>query len=375
MNLSTRQRRVLNFFFLINFTLIAISQIVLYCLISPLKLVSYSCFIKLDKIFIGLFARIIGPWLTLLVYKVKDYRLGPDPNEIIDLASPSVKILIVCNHQTVMDAVIMYFGCLDNKFVKFVLVWSKYYRFRINGLIHKIRNDFGIDSSFKKGDFVEYWELTSRNYNTVLLCPEGAFRNVYLESSFRYAEKNGLPQLTRTVWPRTRAFLDIVDKRNGFTYIIDTTIIYDNIDKLTRNLFLHTEQLMGSSFYSVIRVFEIIDDDKSETINDYDQIVNDFNKIQSLETVEQSDCVYRVPRSKLNESWLQQLWLSKDSMMNSFYQDKDNFVGKFKPNCYNQINLFHIMDFLLANSVYIPMGSTIIYLVYLSIAAIFKLFI
>ncbi|XP_053214102.1 uncharacterized protein LOC128397399 isoform X2 [Panonychus citri] len=116
--------------------------------------------------------------------------------------------------------------------------------------------------------------LTSRNYNTVVLCPEGGFRSDEFKSSFRYAEKNGLPQLTRTVWPRARAFLDIVDKRNGFTHIIDATII----------------------------VFEIIDDDKSETINDDDQIVNDFNKIQSLKTVEQSDCVYKVPRSKLNES-------------------------------------------------------------------------
>ncbi|XP_053214100.1 uncharacterized protein LOC128397399 isoform X1 [Panonychus citri] len=144
--------------------------------------------------------------------------------------------------------------------------------------------------------------LTSRNYNTVVLCPEGGFRSDEFKSSFRYAEKNGLPQLTRTVWPRARAFLDIVDKRNGFTHIIDATIMYDNIDKLTRNLFLHPKQLTGSSFYSVIRVFEIIDDDKSETINDDDQIVNDFNKIQSLKTVEQSDCVYKVPRSKLNES-------------------------------------------------------------------------
>ncbi|XP_053214099.1 acyl-CoA:lysophosphatidylglycerol acyltransferase 1-like isoform X2 [Panonychus citri] len=346
MNLSTIQRRVLHLFSVISVTLTAISLIVLYCLISPLKLVSYSCFIKLDKILIGSFARIIGAWLTLLVYKVKDYRLGPDPNKIIDLASPSVKILIVCNHQTVLDAIIMYF-IFDDKFMKFVLVWSKYYRFMINGLIHKIRDDFGIDSSFKKGDFVEYWALNSRNHNTVGLCPEGAFRNVYLESSFRYAEKNGLPQLTRTVWPRARAFLDIVDKRNGFTHIIDATII----------------------------VFEIIDDDKSETINDDDQIVNDFNKIQSLKTVEQSDCVYKVPRSKLNESWLQQLWLSKDSMMNSFYQDKDNFVDKFTSNCYNQINLFRIMNFLLANSVYIPMGSATIYLIYLSIAAIFKILI
>ncbi|XP_053203658.1 acyl-CoA:lysophosphatidylglycerol acyltransferase 1-like [Panonychus citri] len=374
MELLIVKKKVINFLFLSNCVATAISLIVLYCLISPLKLVSYSYFTKLDKIFLASLVKIISVWLTLC-YKVKGYRFGPDPSSVIDLSSPSVKVLFISNHQTIMDSLIFHSIFLDNKFVKFVIVWSKYYRYKANGLINKIRNDFGVDSSFKKGDFVEYWALNSRNYKTIVLCPEGGFRSTYSESSFRYAEKNGLPQLTRTVWPRARAFLDIVDKRNGFTHIIDATIIYDNIDKLTRNLFLHTEQLMGSSFYSVIRVFEIIDDDKSETINDYDQIVNDFNKIQSLETVEQSDCVYRVPRSKLNESWLQQLWLSKDLMMNSFYQDKENFVDKFKPNCYNQINLFRIMNFLLANAVYIPVGSATIYLIYLSIVAIFKILI
>ncbi|XP_053203529.1 acyl-CoA:lysophosphatidylglycerol acyltransferase 1-like [Panonychus citri] len=188
MNLSTRQRRVLHFFCLINLTLTAISLIVLYCLISPLKLVSYSCFTKLDKIFLASLVKIISVWLTLCY---KGYRLGPDPNEIIDLSS--IKVLFISNHQTIMDSLILHSIFLDNKFVKFVIVWSKEHQFRPNGLIYKIRNDFGVDSSFKKGDFVEYWALNSRNYNTVVLCPEGGFRSDELKSSFRYAEKNGLP--------------------------------------------------------------------------------------------------------------------------------------------------------------------------------------
>lgn len=149
--------------------------------------------------------------------------------------------------------------------------------------------------------------------------------------------------------------------------------MYEDIDKIDKFLFLYPEQLTKKSVYGVSRVFEIINDDKIDPINQDDQTVDDLNKIQSLETVEQSDCIYKVPQSKLNEFWLQQLWLSKDSMLNSFYQDKDNFLNKFKPHCYDRINLFFLTDFILANIIYIPVGSTFIYLIYLSISKIFKI--
>lgn len=118
----------------------------------------------------------------------------------------------------------------------------------------------------------------------------GGFRHKKAASSNRFAEKNGLIKLKYTTWPRYGAFKDLLDKRLNITRIVDCTIFYPNIDK-------------------PVGVFDIMKGDRTAEV--YMHYKN-----------------YLVDQEQLDEEWLRNVWLKKEELMRSFYENKQAFLDR-----------------------------------------------
>lgn len=91
-----------------------------------------------------------------------------------------------------------------------------------------------------------------------------------------------------TTWPRYGAFKDLLDPKLNITRIIDCTILYSSIDK-------------------PLGVLDIMKGDKKSDV--YIHYKN-----------------YYVANEQLDEEWLRNVWLGKEELMRSFYENKEQFL-------------------------------------------------
>lgn len=124
----------------------------------------------------------------------------------------------------------------------------------------------------------------------------GGFRYKRAESSARYAEKNGWPNLHHLTWPRTGAFLDLLEGELHFSHIVDLTFLYPDQEVASSIV----DILLGrnpQTIYFHYRVFPV-----------------------------SPDTIY-------NEAWLNARWAEKEVLMKCFYENRDEFFKNYAGQC------------------------------------------
>jgi len=215
--------------------------------------------------------------------------MSEDDREIeLKLIKKDENILFISNHQSTSDVPLM-FAVFSNYWERVILwVMDSQFKYTHFGVVSWTHGDFFIKPrEFKAGDLIQHCMKHSYK-NCYILFPEGGFRFKKQESSNRYAEKNNLVKLKYTTWPRYGAFRDLLDRKLNITRIIDCTILYKNADK-------------------PLGVFDIMKGDKKSEVYLHYQNHN-------------------VANEQLDEEWLRNIWLKKEALMRSFYDDKQQFL-------------------------------------------------
>lgn len=208
------------------------------------------------------------------------------------------KILVLANHQCTTDVPLL-FQALVAK-TKYVLLWVMDYQFKFTnfGVVSVTHGDYFIEpKTFVKSELTKHC-LKNPDKDLIILFPEGGFRYKRVSSSDKYAEKQGWPKLTHLTWPRTGAFLDLMEGKLRFTHIIDLTIFY--LDQATCMTIL--DIVMGRNLQPVYfhyKVFEVS------------------------------------PDEAFDQNWLHDRWLEKEQRMKAFYEDPEDFLrtkaGQLRP--------------------------------------------
>jgi len=103
----------------------------------------------------------------------------------------------------------------------------------------------------------------------------------------------------------------MIDKRLGITHLIDLTIIYPNPDNPLSILDI-AKGIKKAQVYFIYKVYEIREDNDVKFENSGDSN-KPFEKLL---------------RKDINEQWLRELWLKKEDLMDSFYQNPSQFLEK-----------------------------------------------
>jgi len=236
------------------------------------------------------------------VNSIKEAVAEDDQETEVKLITNDENILFIPNHQTTSDVPLM-FAMFSNYWERIILwVMDAQFKYTNFGVVSWTHGDFFIKpKDFKAGDLIEHCSKHSYK-NCYILFPEGGFRIKKQASSNRFAEKNGLAKLKYTTWPRYGAFKDLLDRKLNITRIIDCTIMYSDFDK-------------------PLGVFDIMKGTKKSEI--YFHYKN-----------------YYVANEQLDEEWLRRVWLNKEELMRSFYENKEQFLGQNET--FNVVNLSYL---------------------------------
>ena len=226
--------------------------------------------------------------------------------------SSGPKVLMIANHQSTGDVPLM-FQAFSAK-CHYVLLWVMDYAFKYTnfGVVSATHGDYFIQpKSFTKSELTKHC-LAAPEKNMVILFPEGGFRYKRIDTSEQYAKRHGWPHLRHLTWPRSGAFLDVMDTSVGITHIVDMTLLYkDQIDTVTI-----VDIAMGrrsQPVYFHYRVFEVL------------------------------------PGVSYDENWLNARWMEKEQIMKCFYESPEEFfrtkAGSLRPVELNYAKLVSIQIF------------------------------
>lgn len=160
------------------------------------------------------------------------------------------------------------------------------------GIVCSSHGDFFVGkNSFTDGSLRDQ-VLKHPDRNLLVLFPEGGFLRKRLEGSNRYATKNNLPMTKYVIHPRFKAFKDLMDPSVGVTHIVDATLMYNDMSNPLSFLNIALGNRKEPAFLHC-RVYE---------------------------------------RSKINptEEWLRNIWLEKEKLLETFYNDRDSFYEKYE---------------------------------------------
>ncbi|KAG9509393.1 Serine/threonine-protein kinase Nek8, partial [Fragariocoptes setiger] len=198
------------------------------------------------------------------------------------------RVLLLCNHISTADVPMLMqsFSSLTNQCLLWVL--DAQFKFTNFGLVCSSHGDYFISrDTFSEGSLREQC-LKHPDRNLMVLFPEGGFLRKRLEGSNRYAAKTGLPATKYVTHPRFGAFKDLTDPLVGITHLVDCTLLYDSLSEPLSIL----DIAFGSRQEPVFIHYRLFERDKiTEGLND----------------------------------WLQKVWLEKEKLMQTFYEDRDTF--------------------------------------------------
>lgn len=200
------------------------------------------------------------------------------------------RILMLVNHQCVADVPLL-IQMLATKFVLRPLwVLDEGFRKTAFGLVSEAHGDFFIKKKdHVKGSLLKH-VLDHKEKNLVILFPEGGFRYKYLDQSIKYAKEKGWPPLHNVLYPRTKAFNELVDDSVKFTHIIELTIIYP-------------EQGSEPTLQDIVMGIKPI------TVYFHYRVHDLRNGMRGI-----------------NEDWLRKKWQEKNNLIDHFYKNRETFM-------------------------------------------------
>lgn len=116
------------------------------------------------------------------------------------------------------------------------------------------------------------------------------------------------------VWPRYKAFEEMLNQKIGITHLVDLTVIYPDPENPISILDI-AKGLKEAKVYFIYKIYKIEDE----------------NEISFEESGDGENNFEKIYRNSISEEWLRNLWLKKEQQIESFYQDKNQFLKNVEP--------------------------------------------
>lgn len=302
------------------------SYINLYTLIVsfPLLFLYFFDFVKFDK-YSFLVKNILMKSISFMAKNILFENVFVNSNEIFKqfLNEKNVKNIIISSHPTELDFLIgiIFFSSFSTMFDKNICLAKKDIGYSLPSI-----GFFGLftkDIFLHRNIEIDMGKLNKQiDFNNVLLYPEGTcFTLDKKKLSDNYCKKNNLIKYNYHLYPRITGIELIVRNNPSIKYIIDLTILYDTIGKNDYGkCFSIKNYLLGKTIFPN-KVFINIK-------------------------------FYKIIPNKLNDKFIENIYLTKDNFIEKFDMNCNNFVP-IKYNYFENFIYFSLMNLLSVVSMYL----------------------